>query len=186
MTTADTKCACCEAYGQETPATTTAPAIVNDEANGFVRATPGEDLPSCDSCRAETLDALGEEDPEELAEHATRCADEDRAEEAARYEANQAACDRCLESPAVSSGLCASCMENDEIEASEEEAVEITASDLHAFYGVPLPEGWTGAERLAVRPGLCTEAPGEDAAGDLSDLAPSAEQFAELNSGTGA
>ena len=119
MTT--TNCACCEAYGFETPATTTAPAIVNDEANGFVRATPGEDLPSCDSCRAETLDALG-----------------------------------------------------------EEEAIEITALDLHAFYGVPLPEGWTGAERLSVRPGLCTEAFGEDAAGDLSDLAPTAEQFAEL------
>ena len=54
MTT--TNCACCEAYGFETPATTTAPAIVNEDGE-FVRT--GEELPSCSSCRAETLDALG-------------------------------------------------------------------------------------------------------------------------------
>ena len=180
--TTETMCACCDAYGFETPATTTAPAIVNEDG-GFVRT--GEELPSCSSCRAETLDALGEKDPEELAEHATRCAEEDSDEEAARYAANQAACDRCLESPAVSGGLCADCQANDEIEAGEEEAIEITSAALHAFYGVPLPEGWTGAERLSVRPGLCTEAFGEDAAGDLSDLAPSAEQFAELRAELG-
>ena len=57
MTTETTMCACCAAYGRETPATTTAPAIIN-EGGEFVRT--GEELPSCESCRPATMEALGE------------------------------------------------------------------------------------------------------------------------------
>ena len=102
----------------------------DDDRASFLGSEWSEGL----SAMVETADELDEllDAIEELLEeqYATRCADEDRDEEAARYEANQAACDRCLESPAVSGGLCADCLANDE--TREQEAKKMGLAWLNA------------------------------------------------------
>lgn len=49
VTPTETLCATCLAYGDHTPATTTAPAYLGD---GYRAAESDEDEPSCESCRA--------------------------------------------------------------------------------------------------------------------------------------